>query len=120
MPRQIRAAVCRAFGAPLELETLTLRDPGPGEIEVQLEAVAEALFKIVVDLVEHRLQLRLPGQHFGVSRTHASSKRSTRPAVKGGRSSRLPTLSPASVVAASALPTSTLATDARSAMMTQR
>ncbi|MDG3042846.1 alcohol dehydrogenase catalytic domain-containing protein [Roseicyclus marinus] len=40
MPRQIRAAVCRAFGAPLGLETLTLRDPGPGEIEVRLEAVA--------------------------------------------------------------------------------
>lgn len=40
MPRQIRAAVCRAFGAPLDLEILTLRDPGPAEIEVQIEAVA--------------------------------------------------------------------------------
>ena len=40
MPSTIRAAVCRAFGRPLEIETLTLRDPGPGEIEVEIEAVA--------------------------------------------------------------------------------
>ena len=40
MPSTIRAAVCRQFGAPLSIETLTLRDPGPGEIEVTLEAVA--------------------------------------------------------------------------------
>jgi len=40
MPSTIRAAVCRSFGAPLALETLTLRDPGPSEIEVTLEAVA--------------------------------------------------------------------------------
>jgi S-(hydroxymethyl)mycothiol dehydrogenase len=40
MPSTIRAAVCRSFGAPLEIETLTLRDPGPSEIEVSLEAVA--------------------------------------------------------------------------------
>lgn len=40
MPSQIRAAICRAFGEPLVLETLSLRDPGPGEIEVTLEAVA--------------------------------------------------------------------------------
>ena len=40
MPSTIRAAVCRAFGAPLEIETLSLRDPGPGEIEVAIEAVA--------------------------------------------------------------------------------
>jgi S-(hydroxymethyl)mycothiol dehydrogenase len=40
MPSTIRAAVCREHGAPLQIETLTLRDPGPGEIEVTLEAVA--------------------------------------------------------------------------------
>jgi S-(hydroxymethyl)mycothiol dehydrogenase len=40
MPSTIRAAVCRAFGAPLSIETLTLRDPGPGEVEVTLDAVA--------------------------------------------------------------------------------
>jgi Zn-dependent alcohol dehydrogenase len=40
MPSLIRAAVCRAFGAPLTIETLTLRDPGPGEIAVAVEAVA--------------------------------------------------------------------------------
>ncbi|SLN50266.1 S-(hydroxymethyl)mycothiol dehydrogenase [Roseivivax jejudonensis] len=39
MPR-IRAAVCTAFGAPLEIEELDLRAPGPGEIEVAIEAVA--------------------------------------------------------------------------------
>jgi len=40
MPSTIRAAVCRRFGAPLAFETLSLRDPGPSEIEVTLEAVA--------------------------------------------------------------------------------
>ncbi|MBS0125227.1 Zn-dependent alcohol dehydrogenase [Thetidibacter halocola] len=35
-----RAAVCTAFGAPLTIEDLHLRAPGPGEIEVTLEAVA--------------------------------------------------------------------------------
>lgn len=40
MPTTIRAAVCRDFGAALSLETLTLRDPGPGEVEVTLDAVA--------------------------------------------------------------------------------
>ena len=40
MPSTIRAAVCRAFGQPLAVETLSLRDPAPGEIEVEIEAVA--------------------------------------------------------------------------------
>lgn len=40
MPKEIRAAVCREFGAPLTIETLVLRDPGPDEIEVSLDAVA--------------------------------------------------------------------------------
>lgn len=39
MPR-IKAAVLRDFGAPLQVEDLTLRPPGPGEIEVTLDAVA--------------------------------------------------------------------------------
>ena len=40
MPSTIRAAVCRAFNAPLTIETLTLRDPGPGEVAVKIDAVA--------------------------------------------------------------------------------
>lgn len=36
----IRAAVCTGFNAPLTIEDLTLRAPGPGEVEVTLEAVA--------------------------------------------------------------------------------
>lgn len=40
MPSTIRAAVCRAFGQPLVIETVQLRDPGPGEVAVTLEAVA--------------------------------------------------------------------------------
>jgi len=40
MPRQIRAAVCHKHGDPLLIETLTLRDPGPQEVEVTLDAVA--------------------------------------------------------------------------------
>ena len=39
MPR-IQAAVCRTFGDPLQIETLDLRAPGPGEIEVTLKACA--------------------------------------------------------------------------------
>jgi Zn-dependent alcohol dehydrogenase len=40
MPSEIRAAVCHEFGQDLTIETLILRDPGPGEVEVTLEAVA--------------------------------------------------------------------------------
>jgi len=40
MPSEIRAAVCHEFGSPLSVETVILRDPGPGEVEVTLEAVA--------------------------------------------------------------------------------
>ncbi|MEM8850341.1 MAG: alcohol dehydrogenase catalytic domain-containing protein [Pseudomonadota bacterium] len=38
--RQIRAAVSRAHGAQLTIETLTLADPGPGAVEVEIEACA--------------------------------------------------------------------------------
>ncbi|WP_135503848.1 zinc-binding dehydrogenase [Roseovarius aestuariivivens] len=38
--KTIKAAVCHAFGAPLTVEDVQLRAPGPGEIEVQLDAVA--------------------------------------------------------------------------------
>lgn len=37
---RIRAAVCHAFGEPLVIETLDLAPPGPGEVEVTLEACA--------------------------------------------------------------------------------
>ena len=37
---KIRAAVCREFGADLQIEELELRAPGRGEIEVTLDAVA--------------------------------------------------------------------------------
>lgn len=40
MTRLIRAAVCRAFGAPLTIEEVALRPPGPGELEVEIGAVA--------------------------------------------------------------------------------
>ncbi len=40
MPTAIRAAVCREFGTPLAIETLTLADPGPGEVLVRVQAVA--------------------------------------------------------------------------------
>ncbi|QYX55933.1 Zn-dependent alcohol dehydrogenase [Roseovarius sp. SCSIO 43702] len=39
MPR-IRAAICHRFGAPLEIAEVDLRDPGPGEVMVDLHAVA--------------------------------------------------------------------------------
>jgi Zn-dependent alcohol dehydrogenase len=37
---QTRAAVCRAFGAPLTIETIELRDPGPGEVLIRTAACA--------------------------------------------------------------------------------
>jgi len=36
----IRAAVCHAFGEPLSVEPVRLRAPGPGEVEVKIEACA--------------------------------------------------------------------------------
>jgi S-(hydroxymethyl)glutathione dehydrogenase / alcohol dehydrogenase len=35
-----RAAVCRAFGEPLSIEEIDLAEPGPGEVKVQMKAVA--------------------------------------------------------------------------------
>ena len=40
MPQTIRAAVCRAFGEPMTVETVTLADPGPGEVLVAVKACA--------------------------------------------------------------------------------
>ena len=37
---QTRAAVCRAFAAPLMIETVALRDPGPGEVLIRTAACA--------------------------------------------------------------------------------
>jgi len=36
----MKAAVCRAFGAPLTIEDVVLRAPGPGEVQVSVGAVA--------------------------------------------------------------------------------
>jgi len=40
MPVTISAAVCRAHGQPLTIESVTLAAPGPGEVRVAMEAVA--------------------------------------------------------------------------------
>ncbi len=37
---EIRAAICHEFGQPLRIETVHLRAPGPGEVEVSLDACA--------------------------------------------------------------------------------
>ena len=39
---KIKAAVCHEFGAPLKIETIDLREPTTGEVEVTLGAVAVA------------------------------------------------------------------------------
>ena len=36
----VRAAVCRAYGAPMAIETLHLAPPREGEVRVRIEAVA--------------------------------------------------------------------------------
>ena len=38
--RQIQAALCHAHGAPLTIETVGLRAPLTGEVEVIIDAVA--------------------------------------------------------------------------------
>jgi Zn-dependent alcohol dehydrogenase len=38
--RRVRAAVCTAFGAPLAVQDVLLRDPGPGEVGVRVVACA--------------------------------------------------------------------------------
>jgi len=40
MPQTIRAAVTRAFGEPMRVETVTLADPGRGEVLVAVKACA--------------------------------------------------------------------------------
>lgn len=40
MTSTIRAAVCRAFGEPLSIETVALATPGPDEVRVRIGAVA--------------------------------------------------------------------------------
>ncbi|MEN0001198.1 MAG: Zn-dependent alcohol dehydrogenase [Pseudomonadota bacterium] len=37
MPTSIKAAVCRQFGAPLTIETVTLAEPGPGELQIRMK-----------------------------------------------------------------------------------
>ena len=37
---KIKAAVCHEFGAPLQIETIDLREPATGEVEITLGAVA--------------------------------------------------------------------------------
>ena len=37
---KVKAAVCRTFGAPLSIEDIDLRLPGPGEVRVRLGACA--------------------------------------------------------------------------------
>lgn len=37
---KIRAAICHEFGQPLVIETVELRAPGPGEVEVTIDACA--------------------------------------------------------------------------------
>lgn len=38
--RTVKAAVCRAFGAPLVIEEIRLAPPGPGQVQVDLSACA--------------------------------------------------------------------------------
>ena len=36
----VKAAVCRAFGAPLQIEDITVAEPGPGEVRTKVSACA--------------------------------------------------------------------------------
>lgn len=69
---QIQAAVCRAFGTPLEIETLTLAGPGPAEAQVRIEAVAICASDI--SFIDGGWQGQLPAVygHEGVGRVTAT------------------------------------------------
>ncbi|MFD0978946.1 Zn-dependent alcohol dehydrogenase [Tropicimonas aquimaris] len=68
---RIQAAVCRAFGTPLEIETLTLAAPGPAEAQVRMEAVAVCHSDI--SFIDGGWQGQLPAVygHEGVGRVTA-------------------------------------------------
>ncbi len=38
MPQQVRGVIARVKGAPVEIATITLPDPGPGEVVVKIAA----------------------------------------------------------------------------------
>ena len=38
MPQQVRGVIARAKGAPVEVTTITIPDPGPGEVVVKIQA----------------------------------------------------------------------------------
>ena len=38
MPQQVRGVIARAKGKPVELTTITIPDPGPGEVVVKIAA----------------------------------------------------------------------------------
>ena len=38
MPQQVRGVIARHKGAPVEVTTITIPDPGPGEVVVRVQA----------------------------------------------------------------------------------
>ena len=38
MPQEVRGVIARAEGAPVEVTTIVIPDPGPGEVRVALKA----------------------------------------------------------------------------------
>ena len=36
MPQQVRGVIARAKGTPVEIATITIPDPGPGEVVVKV------------------------------------------------------------------------------------
>ena len=38
MPQQVRGVIARSKGAPVEVTTITIPDPGPGEVVVRVQA----------------------------------------------------------------------------------
>ncbi len=38
MPQQVRGVIARLKGAPVEVATITIPDPGPGEVVVRVQA----------------------------------------------------------------------------------
>ncbi|WP_068109774.1 alcohol dehydrogenase catalytic domain-containing protein [Tropicimonas marinistellae] len=69
--QEIRAAVCRAVGAPLSIETLSLAAPGPADVQVRMEAVA--ICHSDISFIDGGWQGRLPAVygHEGVGRVTA-------------------------------------------------
>lgn len=47
MPQEVRGVIARAKGSPVEVTTIVVPDPGPGEVVVRIRACGDVLRSVV-------------------------------------------------------------------------